>query len=67
MPKIDVDDIMNAVYAHVGGDDRPIKWECEGCGDDSRDGYKLAVKEIQALLDKHYENAKREMRVEHDS
>jgi hypothetical protein len=47
---IDVEDVLNAIYNRTTGD-RPIQWENEGCGDDERDGRKLAIKHIKLLLE----------------
>ena len=49
---IDADTLMNIVYDHLASwaaDRGP--WYGQGCGDDSRDGYKLAHAQFQMALD----------------
>lgn len=54
-PTIDTDDILNAIYEHA-----QVKFECEGCGDDSRDGSKLARKKLDELIAKIYAQGRKE-------
>lgn len=49
--------MMNIVYSNHRSEP-PIIWECEGCGDDKRDGYKLAMKQFQTTLDEHARRAR---------
>lgn len=52
---IDADNIINAIYEHA-----QVKFECEGCGDDKRDGSKLARKKLDALIAKIYSEGRKE-------
>ena len=51
---IDADTLMNIVHDNHNCEG----WIAQGCGDDSRDGYKLATKQFQMALDEAVRQAR---------